>query len=267
MRIGSTPFAFALVITLFTIQASGAVEWEDLHTDREAFTPSTFLEDRGSVLVETSYVFVENRQGGPTNNLPELLLRIGGGDIIEWRLGLNYSMGSQGNVVTNVEVGEAPIDGHTLYESNVLYGFKLRTSRQSGILPESCFLMEASTPCYGEQFGTIPVATQVFGWQLTGGFRIDAAIRYSFVEGETTWFNRWSPSVVLRIPVTERLEWHAEYFGTFTQGLPNDVNRPFASPGMHIMLAPRVEAGIRVGWGLTVDAADFFSDAGLAWRY
>jgi len=69
------------------------------------------------------------------------------------------------------------------------------------------------------------------------------------------------------VPVTERLEVHAEWFGTFTQGLVDDTHRPFFSPGTHFMLADNVEIGLRVGWGLTDEAAPFFSDAGLALRY
>jgi hypothetical protein len=166
-----------------------------------------------------------------------------------------------------VEVGEGTLDGSTLYESSVLYGFKVATSRQEDWIPESCFIMEASTPTSGDLFGTVPVATYVAGWELPADWRLDAAIRYAYSEGEANWFSRWSPSVVLRVPVTERLEVHAEWFGTFTQGLVDDTHRPFFSPGTHFMLADNVEIGLRVGWGLTDEAAPFFSDAGLAIHY
>jgi hypothetical protein len=244
-----------------------AVESIELHTDRDAFTPSTFCIDPGTALWEMSHVYIDNREGLPTNSYPELLCRIGRSEWFEWRLGVNYSVGSQGNVVTSVEAGELPFGGNALYESNFLYGFKLKTSRQEGLLPESCFIMEATTPMYGEEFGTEPVATTVFGWEFPAGWRCDAAMRYAYAESDTAWFSRWGPSVVLRLPVTERWEVHAEYFGTFTQGLIDDVNRPFLSPGTHLILGENMELGLRVGWGLTADAANFFSDAGLAIRY
>ena len=53
----------------------------------------------------------------------------------------------------------------------------------------------------------------------------------------------------------------------FTQGLSNDVNRSFFSPGTHLVIHKNLEIGLRVGWGITPAAANFFSDAGLAIRY
>ncbi len=255
------------VLVLLAGRTATAFDPIDLNTDREAFTPSTFLVEPGRSLTEMSHVYIQNREGLPTNNYPEMLVRLGRSEWLEWRLGVNYSVGSQGNVVTSVEAGELPIDGGTLYESNVLYGFKLFTSRQRGLLPQSCFVMEATTPTFGQEFGTEPVATMVFGWEFPAQWRVDAAMRYAYAESDTAWFSRWGPSVVARIPVTRRFEVHAEYFGTFTQGLLDDVNRPFFSPGMHLIIGENAELGLRVGWGLTRDAANFFSDAGLAIRY
>jgi len=239
----------------------------ELDADRDAFTPSTFCVDAGRGLVEGSHVYIDNPFGLPTNNYPELLVRHGATEWWEWRFGSNYGVGSQGNVVTSVEVGEGTLDGSTLYESSILYGFKLATSRQDGWLPESCFIMEGDTPTYGNSFGTVPVATLVAGWQLDGDWRLDAAIRYAYSEGLENWFTRWSPSVVLRVPVTERWEVHAEWFGSFTQGLVDDRHQPFFSPGMHYTITRHVELGLRVGWGLTDEAAPFFSDAGIAIQY
>jgi hypothetical protein len=170
-------------------------------------------------------------------------------------------------VVTSVEIGEGTLDGSTLYESSLLYGFKANVVRQDGLLPEACFIMEGSTPTFGNVFGTVPVATGVAGWELSNGWRFDAAIRYAYAEGLTEWFSRWSPSAVLRVPLTERLETHIEWFGSYTAGIPDTNSQPFVSPGFHVMLTRNLEMGLRVGWGLGGDAAPFFSDAGLGWRW
>jgi len=239
----------------------------DLGTDRDAFTPSTKTVAPGTLLSEGSYVFIDNRSGLPTNNIPEYLLRIGGTDWLEWRFGVNYSVNAQGNVVTSVEVGEGRFDGLTLYEADILYGLKADISDQDGLIPEGCFIMEAGTPTNGDLWGTVPVATIVAGWELPGEWRLDTSLRYSYAQWETGWFSRWAPTVILRVPVTERFELHAEWFETFTEGLPIDTVRPFFSPGTHYLLTENIEVGIRVGWGLNSTAAGFFSDTGVAWRY
>ena len=246
---------------------AGEASGSDLGTDRDAFTPSTKTVAPGTLLSEGSYVFIDNRSGLPTNNIPEYLLRIGGTDWLEWRFGVNYSVNAQGSVVTSVEVGEGRFDGLTLYEANILYGLKADVSDQEGLLPESCVIMEAGTPTNGDLWGTVPVATAVAGWELPGEWRLDTSLRYSYAQWETGWFSRWAPTVILRVPITERFQVHAEWFETFTEGLPIDTVRPFFSPGTHYLLSENIEVGLRVGWGLNDIAAGFFSDTGIAWRY
>lgn len=246
--------------------AARGSEW-DLGTDRDAFTPCTHTVAKGTILHEASYVYIDNAAGRPTNNYPEWLVRVGATERLEWRFGVNYGVGSQGNVVTSVEVGEGTLDGSTLYESSILYGLKLNLSAQGGLLPQSSLIVEATTPTYGDIFGTSPVATAVAGWELPRGARLDAAVRYAYAEGLVDWFSRWSPSVVLRVPVTTRWEVHAEWFGNYTAGLAEDTSQPFFSPGTHLMLTRNLEVGVRVGWGLAAGAAPFFSDAGMGWRW
>ncbi len=259
-----------LAIALLTPPNSARTEevsGRDLGTDRDAFTPSTKTVAPGTLLSEGSYVSIDNRFGPTTNNVPEYLLRIGGTDWLEWRLGVNYAARPRGNVVTSVEVGEGSIGRFNLYEADILYGLKADVSDQDGLLPESCFVMEACTPTSGDLWGTVPVATAVAGWELPGEWRLDTSLRYSHAEWVRGWFSRWAPTVILRVPVTERWEIHAEWFETFTHGLPIDTTRPFFSPGTHYLLTENLEVGIRIGWGLNDIAAGFFSDTGVAWRY
>jgi len=59
----------------------------------------------------------------------------------------------------------------------------------------------------------------------------------------------------------------AEWFDSVTQGLVVDTNRGFFSPGTRSLLTERLECGLRVGWGITADAAPLFSDAGFGRRW
>jgi hypothetical protein len=75
----------ALLATLLAVAAAAGEA--DLGTDRDAFTPAADTVGAGQGLVEGSYVFMDNLTGVPTNNYPELLVRIGACDRFEWRLG------------------------------------------------------------------------------------------------------------------------------------------------------------------------------------
>jgi hypothetical protein len=278
--LGSLPALLAaLLAALLTVGLAtprgSAQELVPLEADRDAFTPSAFSVAPGRVLTEISHAYIDNLVGPPTNNYPELLVRIGATERFEWRFGANYGVGSQGTVVTSVEVGEGRLDGGTLYESNVLYGFKLALAEQVDRVLDACFIMEGTTPTSGDLFGTVPVATVVVGrefatrfpWRGAEPWRLDAAVRYAYSQSTAEWFSRWTPSVVLRLPVTDRMELHAEWFGSYTAGLPEPTSQPFFSPGFHYQVGRNVEIGWRGGWALNATTAPFFSDAGLAYRW
>jgi hypothetical protein len=57
-------------VLLLACKSAAALEPIELNTDREAFTPSTFAVDPGRVLAEGSHVYIDNREGLPTNNYP-----------------------------------------------------------------------------------------------------------------------------------------------------------------------------------------------------
>jgi hypothetical protein len=384
------PAAVIALAWIACLAPLSAAEFHELDTDRDAFTPATTTAKAGTVLTEASYVWIDNRGLPATNSFPELLVRIGARERLEWRFGFNYEQNSGGSVVAAVEVGEPPREGTGSEEANLLYGIKVRVTDQADWLPRSAVIVEAFTPVAGDIWGTEPSATYAFGWELPAAWRLDTAIRYVRAESEEGWFDRWMPSTVLRIPVTERFEWrlgfnyeqnsggsvvaavevgeppdgesggeeanllygcklrvtdqegwiprssaiveaftpvagdiwgtepsatyafgwelptewrfdtairyaraesvegwfdrwmpsavlripvtdrwevHAEWFGSWSQGLADDSVQPFAGPGTHFMLTPTFEIGCRMGWGLTRDAAGYFVDSGVGWRF
>ena len=267
MRVWQFIVYFVVFWKVIYFASIDAQEFSDLGTDRDAFTPSTFTIMPGQSLIEGSYVFIDNRTTPPTNSYPELLCRCGATDRFEWRFGVSYVENAGGYLVTNAEGSEGRGDGTVAYESNVLFGFKAITTEQSGWIPQSCVIVEGFTPTSGDLFGTAPVPTVAIGWKLANEWRLDTAIRYVYAEGSEGWFNKWSPSIVLRLPVTERWEVHGEFFSTTTDGLPHEKTSSFLSPGTHFILAKNLELGLRVGWGITNDAAHFFSDAGFGYRF
>jgi hypothetical protein len=267
MPMSQESFRATVLAWLIAGSLASAQEFRELHTDRDAFTPATKTAESGRVLTEASYSFIDNRGTPATNSFPELLVRLGATERFEWRLGFNYEAGSGGSVVSAVEVGEGVDEDRLTSESNLLYGFKALVTEQSGWLPRSSAIVEAFTPLSGEVWGTEPAATYVFGWQLAREWRFDAAIRYVLADSREGLFDRWTPSAVLRMPVTERWEIHAEWFGTWSEGLEDETVQPFVGPGTHFLIAPNFEIGCRMGWGLTRDAASYYVDSGFGWLF
>ena len=259
--------ASLLAVSCLVLCPAFGSEFEELNTDRDAFTPATTTVKLGTTIIEASYVWIDNRGTPATNSFPELLVRLGTRERFEWRLGVNYEQGSGGSVVSAVEVGEAPLSEAGGEEATILYGAKVQVTDQDGWIPRSAAIIEGFTPVAGEVWGTEPVATYAFGWEFSNTWRFDTAIRYAWADSEEGRFDRWMPSAVLRMPVTPRWEVHAEWFGSWTQGLPDDSVRPFVGPGTHFMITPRFEIGARMGWGLTNDAAGYYFDTGVGMRF
>jgi hypothetical protein len=111
------------------------------------------------------------------------------------------------------------------------------------------------------------VGTYVWGWALMEGWVWDSAIRYGDGSVEEDDFNRWAPSSVLKVEVIEDWNVHIEYFGIFTDGRGDELSQSYVSPGIHYLVTPNFEAGVRVGWGLSRDAANFFSNVGVGLRF
>jgi hypothetical protein len=127
--------------------------------------------------------------------------------------------------------------------------------------------LQASTPTSGTETNTLVVGTYAFGWELPRRWKLDAAIRYGTGKESGDHFNEWAPSVVLKIPVGERLLAHAEYFGLFSTGKAEEFTRHYFSPGLHYLVTPNLEVGFRVGWGLNDQSARFSSNFGFGWWF
>jgi hypothetical protein len=72
---------------------------------------------------------------------------------------------------------------------------------------------------------------------------------------------------VVKIPVAERWNVHAEYFGIFSSGKEIPLNVQYASIGGHVLATEDLEIGLRVGWGLNDTSPAFFTNLGVGWRY
>ena len=248
-------------------EGTGSDEEEPLETDRDSFTPSTTVVGTGRTLFETSYSFIENRTADNTHSFPEILTRYGLTKNLELRLGWNYEIGGGGSVSGSGATGEEETFAGSAQESRIIYGLKAALTEQEGWLPQSAVIAQAATPTSGPATATQFTTGYVFGWKLPNDWTLDSAMRYSASAEEGDHYNQWAPSVVLKIPLSERINVHGEYFGIFTQNRANNQAAQYLSPGLHYLISPNCEIGVRVGWGVTRDAANAFSNVGLGWRF
>lgn len=253
-------------------EAEGEEE-DEIETDRDSFTPATTVAGFRRLIAESAWSFIDNRAVPDTNSVPELVLRYGLSDWLELRLGWNWEAGGAANAISSGgSEPEAPTQNEIERDSQITYGLKAALTSQGIWRPQSAVVLLAGTPTYGRDTATSFIGTYVFGWQLPVAFsskrwKWDSAIRYSYDSSEGDHFNLWAPSTVLKIPVGERWAVHGEYFGVFSQGRERDRSQHYFSPGVHYLVTRDLEIGIRIGWGLNDQAANFFANTGFGWRY
>jgi hypothetical protein len=128
-------------------------------------------------------------------------------------------------------------------------------------------IVHAVTPTSGANTATQFVAAYVAGWTLPNKWNLDTSMRYVAASEDGDHFNQWAPSIVLKVPLSERWNTHVEYFGVFSDNQANNTNPQYFSPGIHYLISKKCEIGARVGWGLNRDAASFFSNVGLGVQF
>ena len=242
-------------------------EEDHIETDRDSFTPSTRTVGTRRTVIESSYSFIDERHTAETHSLPELLVRYGLNDWLELRFGGNYEVGGGESDVSG-GAGESEVHGSGLIrETQLLYGFKARLSQQKSWLPESSVIVQGHTPMSGPDPATAFSLGYVFGWELPDEWKLDSAIKFAADKAGTDSYEQWTPSIVLRKTIAERWNIHGEYFGHFSQDKKENFRRHYFSPGVHYLVTPNVELGVRVGWGLNDEASKFFSNVGVGWRF
>ncbi|MFI4875334.1 MAG: transporter [Blastopirellula sp. JB062] len=242
-------------------------EADEIVTDRDSFTPSTSVVGYGRTVVESAYTLVDNRDVAETHSFPELLARIGVSETVELRLGWNYEVGGAGNPVSGNVPDDIVDEAEIERESRLLYGAKVWLTEQCGWTPQSSVLLQGYTPTSGPANDSSFSAAYVGGWIWRNGWEWDSALRYGVDSSEEDHYGVWSPSTVIKAPVGERWKAHAEYFGAFTEGREAESVQHFFSPGIHYLVTPNLEVGVRVGWGLNRQSPNFFSNVGGGLRY
>ncbi len=240
---------------------------DEIETDRDSFTAATTTAGKGRFIFEAAHSFIDNRTVPETHSFPELLVRYGASDWLELRLGWNYEVGGAGSPVSGNVPSDFGEEAELERADRLLFGMKAWLTEQDDWRPQSAVILQGFTPTGGAETDTHLVAAYVLGWTLPNRWVWDSSLRYSTSSLEEDRFDVWAPSTVLKVPLGERWKVHAEYFGVFSDNRADETVQQFFSTGAHYLINPNLEIGVRVGWGLNDEAPNFFSNAGLGYRY
>jgi hypothetical protein len=238
---------------------------DEIETDRDSFTPAVTTASAGKCQFEASYSFIDNRRAPAGHTFPEMIIRRGITDRLELRLGWNYAIGGPTSAVSNVDMGDE--DFVVERSSEMLYGFKFQTSRQSGWLPTSSMLVEGYSPTSGPSNFSRFTIGESLGWTLPNGWQWSSALRFATANDAGDHSNQWTPSTVISRALGRRWNIHAEYFAILSDGKTVAESQHYFSPGGHVHLTKNVELGFRVGFSLNAQTPTFFSNVGLGFRF
>lgn len=246
---------------------------ERIETERHDFTQSAVTVGRGIVQFEAGYTYFYNDSPLETESAhttPELLLRFGLSEDIEFRLRWNYAW---------VFIDEEP---DRTGAEDLQYSLKLQISRQTccSMLPTSALEIRGTAPTGGEAFTTGRAEFNldyIYQWQLTEGTTLAGSTGagtngfgdFGLVPDEPTneSFNFLSQSAVVGFELSEDNTMYAEWYGIFSDGLEDEFVVSVFNIGIDHYVTDNFVLDVRGGVGLSDDADDFFTGLGGGYRY
>ena len=246
---------------------------ERIETERHDFTQSAVTVGRHVVQLESGYSFFYKETEEETESshtTPEMLLRIGLSEDIEFRLRWNY-------VWQTIE--EEPNEAGS-EDLRLSLKFQMTRPEEGGLLPTSALETRITAPTGGEAYTTGRVQFSldyIYQWQLTERSTIAGSTGYAtngfgdfgLVPDEPTTenYNVLTQSAVLGLELSEKNTMYTEWFGIYSDGLEDEFVISVLNVGIDHYMTDDLVLDIRVGLGLSEDSDDFFTGVGGGYRY
>jgi len=244
---------------------------ERIETERHDFTQSTKTVGYGVAQIEAGYSYFYKDEDSEIENshtTPEMLLRIGLSDDIEFRLKWTYAWRFE-EAGNNLDAAQ-----------DLQWSVKLGMTRQSGWIPESALEIRVSVPTGGSAWTLDRVEAgfdYIYSWELTErwslygstGFLPSGLADFSLLPEEpaSDRFVVWTQSAAMGMELTERVTFYSEWFGLFSHALEDDFSISVFNVGVDYYLTDNLVVDLRAGVGLTPDTDDFFTGVGGGYRY
>ncbi len=251
--------------------------WEErIETDRHDFTQSPKVVGRGVAQIEAGYTYFyrdQQEEIEQSHTTPELMLRLGVTDDIEFRIRWTYVWQSiapaGGEELEFLEGGE-----------DLQWSFKLALTDQDGFMPESALKLASTVPSGGSdwttehvEFGYIYIYDWTIAdtWNVAGstGMLTQGLDDFGMLPDEPAddRFVVWIQSVALGFELSARNTMYVEWFGEFSYGLDDEFTLSIFNVGIDHYVTDDLILDFRVGKGLTDDSDDLFAGVGGGFRF
>ncbi|MFM7590213.1 MAG: hypothetical protein ACKO85_00325, partial [Isosphaeraceae bacterium] len=238
-----------------------------IETDRNSYTFSRQTLAAGQTITETSYSYIKVGREGAKHSYPELIMRHGLTDDIEFRFGYNFESEKGSGDPESEIVNKFGINA----QQQAFYGVKFQLTEQlpeNLKIPDTAFMINGRSPIGSiEKHGQIGLG-YAFGWELPNRMNFDGALLFGTERFKADNYFSWSPSTVLKIPLGPREKWftQVEYFGLFSSSYKNNFALNFIDTGLHYFITDNWEIGTIVGTGVNESARGIFLNFGTGIR-
>ena len=144
--------------------------WEErIETDRHDFTQSPKTVGRGVGVIEMGYTYFYEDTGAEIEQshvTPEMMLRVGLTEDIEFRVMWNYAWRT-----IDGEDEPTAVEG----AEDLRWSFKLRTTEQAGLVPDSAIKIASTAPTGGHAWTTDRVEfglLYIYEWKIADGWTL-----------------------------------------------------------------------------------------------
>jgi hypothetical protein len=258
--------------TLFNWAGSDAVGGpasmsEGLIGDRPDFIEASRTVGRGVKQVEMGYTYFFDNDGTTQtrrHSSPEMLWRLGFyADWLEMRIGYNFSESRErtGGVDTSTRGGE-----------DLYLGFKIALTPQDGALPETALMLQATVPTGDDSVTageTLPAITYIYAWELNEKWSLAGQTQVGRAIDGTTGrpYAEFSQAAGLVRDFDDQLVGYFEWFCMIPDGADDAPREHYMDGGFAYQVHKNLQFDVRVGFGVSDSADDYFAGLGLIYRY
>jgi hypothetical protein len=236
--------------------APAAAELPKMITDRPDFTEATEVVGKGVVQMENGLT-VERDKGRSTLTCPEMLMRIGLSNRLEFRIGGD-------GFLSELAEGAERVSGY----SDVELGMKIRLWDEGRRRPAFSLIPILSIPTGSREFSSgdyDPTLKLALGKDLPRGFALGGNLNLSYLTTPDGRFFQTAYSATVGHKVIKSYSGYWEIFG-FAPREKGGSASWIANTGISRSIGKNAQVDVRIGKHLTGESASWFWGVGVAFR-